>query len=428
MHMSPFPAYHTLQKQLLDWDNPDRLAKTVDRLVLLALSLLAMSISAWGLSQLDERLYRLGGIDVYFHADTHRVLDVMTFFGAAARDRDSVHPLFSLLSYPIAKALILLGLTPVIAAKTLIGLAAGASAALFYRALRHLTLPIYAAALFTAAFIFSATFVYWFAVVETYAFAAVSICWMLAILARVQATPAIVWILASAFTLSVTVTNWMLALAAAFFRLSFLRSLAMSAAALALVIALALVQVAVFPTSKLFFSTTAIAFEWRYTQIAQEEIGKDPWKPADNLQSFLIYGAVSPGHKPALGPAQGITNVGLPLWEVLKAHGLPIALWLSLLIAGTWGIVSNSKLWPVGAALGAFIAGQAALHSVYGEVTFLYAAHFFPALLCVAACAYFAPARRLWLAVAVLLLVIGGAANIQQFKAAAADANAILRR
>ena len=307
-------------------------------------------------------------------------------------------------------------------------LAAGSSAALFYLALRHLTLPVHAAAIFTAVFISSTTFIYWFSVVETYAFAALSICLMLAVLSRARTTPAIVWVLASAFTLSITVTNWSMGLAAAFFRLPFLRFISVSAAALGLVIALALVQSVVFPTSKLFFSPGAVSDEWKFTQIAQERSGKDPWDPLDNLQSFLIYGAVAPGHMRARHyPVDAITNVGLSLSDVVKARGLPIALWLSLLIAGAWGIVNNRKLWPVGGALGAFIAGQAALHSFYGEVTFLYSAHFFPALVAVAACACFAPARRLWLAVALLLLVVGGAGNIQQFRAAAGDVNAVLR-
>ena len=389
---------------------------------------MATAVSVWGLSQFDDALYRMLNYDIFFQADSPRVFDSMTHFGSEFRARDSVHPLFSLLAYPITKVIRLLGLQPLAATKTLVALAAGSSAALFYLALRHLTLPVRAAAIFTAVFISSTTFIYWFSVVETYAFAALSICLMLAVLSRARTTPAMVWVLASAFTLSITVTNWSMGLAAAFFRLPFLRFISVSAAALGLVIALALVQSVVFPTSKLFFSPGAVSHEWKFTQIAQERSGKDPWDPLDNLQSFLIHGAVAPGHMRARHyPVDAITNVGLSLSDVVKARGLPIALWLSLLIAGGWGIVNNRKLWPVGGALGAFIAGQAALHSFYGEVTFLYSAHFFPALVAVAACAYFAPARRLWLAVALLLLVVGGAGNIQQFRAAAGDVNAVLR-
>jgi len=404
-----------------------RLAKLADTATLLGLAVLATVVSAWGLSQFGDAFYRLPNADIYFHADQWRVFDNMTDF-ASDRYRDSVHPLFSLLAYPITTGIRLLGLPPLAATKTLVALAAGSSVALFYLALRNLTLPIHAAAIFSALFISSATFLYWFSVVETYVFAALSICAMLVVLSRAQATPAIVWLLASACTLSVTVTNWLLGLTAAFFRLRFLRFLSVSTAALGLVLALALVQTTIFPTSRLFFAPKEIYEERKWTQISLEKRGKDPWDPADNLQSFLIYGAVSPGHKRArYYLLDGITNVHLPLSKVFMARGLSISLWLSLLIAGTWGIASNRKLRPVGAALGAFIAGQAALHSVYGEVTFLYAAHFFPALLGVAGCAYFAPARRLWLAVALLLLVVGGIGNIQMFNAAVADINAVLR-
>ena len=318
-----------------------------------------------------------------------------------------------------------MGLAPLTAAKAVVALVGGVTTVLFYAALRQLIVSISAAAIFTGVFLSSATYIYWYSVIETYAFAGLSICTMLAVIFRRKPTPLYIWTLASAFTLAITVTNWTLGLTATFFKLPFRRFVFVSACALLLVIGFALAQKLIFPSSQYFFTTSAITDEYKWTQIALEKKGSGVWDPLDNLKSFFVYGAVAPHHQMTTDPKDGVTNRGLPL-ATLKPLVPAIALWVLLFAAGIWGIIRNRNLWTTGAALAAFIAGQAALHSFYGEITFLYVADFFPVLLAIAACAYFTPARKLWLAAAVALLVINATGNVRRFNSAVQSVNATL--
>jgi hypothetical protein len=58
--------------------------------------------------------------------------------------------------------------------------------------------------------------------------------------------------------------------------------------------------------------------------------------------------------------------------------------------------------------------------------TFTYAAHFTPALEALAAGAYFAPSRKIWLVAAALLVVLNGYGNLSRFVEASAAVNATL--
>jgi hypothetical protein len=243
---------------------------------------------------------------------------------------------------------------------------------------------------------------------------------MLAVLMTPTPVPLIGWILASALTLSVTVTNWMIGLSSAYFRLPLHRFLAVSIGALCLVALLTLAQRTLFPHSASFFSANAITDEWQWTQVAQGN-----WTPVDNLHSFFLYSIVSPGHAPAHDPPGGITNNGLA-WQAFTPIAPAAVLWFVLQAAGVWGFVANRALWPVGAALATFILGQALLHSVYGEITFTYAAHFTPALVALAAGAYFAPSRKIWLVAAALLVVLNSYGNLRRFVEASTAVNATL--
>jgi hypothetical protein len=403
------------------------LTHRTDTVVALGLFLIAIGLSFWGLSQFNPALYSDAGMDLWFQADTERVFTNMTQIEGfhVSHYRDSVHPLFSILVFPITNLFILLGLGPLTAAKAVVALIGGLTTVSFFAALRQLVLSVSAAAIFTGVFLSSATYVCWYSIIETYPFAGLSICTMLMVTFRLKPTPLFVWALASAFTLAITTTNWMLGLAATFFKLPFRTFALVSACAFLLVMGFALVQKQIFPSSVYFFTTHAVTHEWQWTQIAMQKEGKDVWRPLDNLKSFFVYGAVAPHHQISTDPKGGVTNRALPL-ATLKPLGPAIALWLLLFTGGVWGIFRNKNLWATGAALACFIAGQAALHSFYGEITFLYVADFFPVLLAIAACAYFTPMRKLWLAAAVALVVINATGNIRQFSSAVQTINATL--
>ena len=74
------------------------------------------------------------------------------------------------------------------------------------------------------------------------------------------------------------------------------------------------------------------------------------------------------------------------------------------------------------------LLGQMVLHSVYGNPTFLYAPHFLPLLVALAALSWFTPVRWPALALAAVVCVAGGVSNVQTFQSAAALANQVIAR
>ena len=97
-----------------------------------------------------------------------------------------------------------------------------------------------------------------------------------------------------------------------------------------------------------------------------------------------------------------------------------------MLSAGVWGGVVYRPGRRVFLALSTFGLGQVALHLAYGDVIFLYALHFFPILLAIAAFGWFSPARLLSFFAALVFLVAGGLSNLQQFRAATEMAQVLI--
>ena len=94
-------------------------------------------------------------------------------------------------------------------------LAAILSIAFLYLAARSIGLRLYDAVLVCFTFMASASFVFWFGLVETFAISAMTLCGMMFI-AAARPKSILLWVLGSAATLSITVTNWSMGLLAAF--------------------------------------------------------------------------------------------------------------------------------------------------------------------------------------------------------------------
>jgi hypothetical protein len=96
-------------------------------------------------------------------------------------------------------------------------------------------------------------------------------------------------------------------------------------------------------------------------------------------------------------------------------------LWAALLAMTAVGVLTSRRHLPVRIVLGATLAGQVALHLIYGEETFLYSLHVAPLLILASA---FAAAstrwRRVMLALAVALALTAAVNNVSQLGAAMA--------
>jgi hypothetical protein len=424
-----------------------------DTLCVLTLAIIGAAVSACALAQLNERLYLLENQDLWFQADAPRTFanliqrnGQLPNFGRSQtivhpwlsflteRDgqvpnlshaRTIVHPLFSLIFYPLCQLVMALGVEPLAAAKTLVVAAAALTTAFFYLALRNLGLAMTAAAAFSLALIASATFIHWFAIVDTYAFGALSIALMLYVLTRPKPVGALTWVLSSAATFAVTITNWSFGIAATFFRLPRREFIRISALALAVVVPLSFAQKLIFPSSRLFFDPRIVG-EVRFVGAYEEIRGTGEWQPLANLRSMLLFSAVAPTPMRVELREQGVVKTVVSNQKSsLGGYGpggiAAAALWavvLGLGLRGLWG-AAVSRRPGVALALGAFGAGQVALHLVYGSITFLYAAHYFPAFMAIAAFGALTSAGLLAALPAAAFAVLAGYNNWHQFVQAA---------
>ena len=104
----------------------------------------------------------------------------------------------------------------------------------------------------------------------------------------------------------------------------------------------------------------------------------------------------------------------------MSTYGMIAAVgWVFMLGAGLWGAIRSIPLRAVSIPIGTYVLFQTLLHTVYGEITFLYAGNFFPALLVMTAFGYFTPLRKAVLGAAVIVAVFGGLNNQIKFQQAA---------
>lgn len=407
---------------------PSRKWPAQDFIAACALGAIAVVITIYTTGQLDSRLYcDPAGYNVWFEADTPRALGAMDNALPKYHRRNEVHPIFSLLTIPLLAALKGLGASALRAALGLIAACAFLTTALLFLTLRGLGLPLLVATLFTAAFLSSASFLHWFAIAETAAFAALSISAALFVLTRVSATNWWAWTLASAFALAITVTNWSVALASAIVRLDFRRAIYTSLAALLLVAGLASVQALTVPGSGLFYLPGSVIYEYRHTQIRN-----NIWSPAANAWSTVVTSAVAPApyQDIHLGPGRAPTAIVDNQQTSASSYGplsmVAIASWIVMLGCGIRGGMETPRLHAVFFAVSLFLASQVCLYLVYGNLTFLYATNYFPAMIALAALGWFSSRRVLAMGAAVLFVFAGAWSNLAQFRAAAAIAQSIL--
>jgi hypothetical protein len=101
------------------------------------------------------------------------------------------------------------------------------------------------------------------------------------------------------------------------------------------------------------------------------------------------------------------------------AGGSALVLWSLLLAAGVVGLLRTPRWRSFAAVLGLTLAAQVALHLVYGDETFLYAAHFLPLLMAVAVFATRVMPPTLAAAMALLAAGLAGFHNAAMYEGAA---------
>jgi hypothetical protein len=221
----------------------------------------------------------------------------------------------------------------------------------------------------------------------------------------------------------VTVTNWALALAAGFCRLRFLNFVIVTMGAFLAVAAVACVQNATFPGATLFFNPLHYKAEYQATQIWLESQGVAQWTPTENVRSVLVTSAVVP---PAVvedadtpvGVFRLVNNQHSSILSSSLAGLVGVGCWLFLLGAGVWGAWRDKTRRAVAIPIAAYLVFQLGIYVVYGEITFLYAGNFFPALMLLAAFGCFTPLRNAVVGAALAFTIFAGINNHLEFQRA----------
>jgi hypothetical protein len=376
----------------------------VDAVVAACLALVAALASFQGQGRVDPVLVGPDGWDIWFDADVPAVYENMT-----QRHSDHVrtkdHPLFPLLIFPVVK-LARLVVSPAVAVRWLVAAVVGLNLGLLFVVLRLLGVGRPAALAFAALAATTATSMFWSVVPETYQFGALSV--LLAVtLAAMKRRLAPAWYVAvGALTMSFTITNGLAGLAVIISRFCWGRALTAIAASVAAVTVLWGVQKHVFPTATFFLGDP----------LRTQFIMPYESHPAHVLRAFFAHSVVMP----VLGTLE------VPWWiPQLSVQSSPIgaggwwamalvAGWWSLLGAGLLGLAATRQHRAARFVLVAVILGQLALHLLFGRETFLYAAHFTPLLVIVAAFSVFTPLRATAAALALVLAIGLAVHNLHQ--------------
>jgi len=390
----------------------------VDGLIVLVLGTAAGAASFAGSSGLAAPLIKGIHWDVWFDADCPRAY-CTAVEERGVHLRTGAHPLFELWTYFPALVLRRLGLEPLVAVRLLNSLTAAACAAEFYILLRLLGSRRADCALFTLLASVSAAAVFWFTVPTAYPAGLFSI--LLALLLVAVGTTRLkspAWdVPVSILTLSFTSTNWMAGLLATFARWPVRAALAVVVAAACFTATLMVVQNFCFPSTPVW----SVSYDdWRYFFHAHAG------GPGRILPAFFAHSMVMP----AVGTAVHDSTPVLSIQHAAPGSAgllglLAVILWGTLLVLGGVTLYRRRRPARFCAVLALLIAGQLLLHLLYGRETFLYACHFGPLLVLVAAYGALGRARRLHLALAIALLVCAGVNNVQQFRAARARVQAI---
>jgi hypothetical protein len=340
--------------------------------------------------------------DVWFRADIFRVYRTMTVRDAS-NFRSRVHPFFPAASLVPVRGLIKLGLETRSAVRFMVAAQAAAWVAVLYAMLRAIGCRWLAATSFSLLGAVSAAAWFWLPISETYALGSITIM-AAVIVAAVLERRALRdrWlVLANVLSFSITVTNWMAGIAATLAFRPLRRAALIVVGAFALCVVLWPAQLVIAPRVQFFMKSQENELNYLFYE--------DSGGPLTKLRGLALNGVVMPKletyrqerqlHSRVLGvqhaPPGGASVAGWPA----------VVLWVGALGLGGWAFARDRERKRLRLAVGALLAGQLVLHLVYGEEVFLYALHYTPVLLVVAAWAALGAFPRVSVALALALLV-----------------------
>jgi hypothetical protein len=354
---------------------------------------------------------------VWFQGDMPSMIQHMTDRHAVGQYQSILHPLLSLQTFPPIYVLKKLGVSDYQAVQMLTATIAGLWSLTLYALLRVFgCIRLDALMLLMLAWSSAAT-VFWLATPEPYALSSISlmIALMLAIIAGKNKVNNWILVTVSAFSLSVTATNWMVGILATFTTQTKQRAWRVTFAALCLVTLLWFMQTPFFAVADIFIGHSGETSNLDFPYIE---------KTVSVIANLFSHSIIAP--EILTQPSQHLfgeagfnwTNVSIQhskMGSATMQGNIATVIWGLLFVLGVWACIQSTWATPFKVTLLLTLVGQVALHTLYGEETFLYSLHFVPLLIGVVAFSLMHPCRPYAIMLIVMLIPLSMINNWQQF-------------
>ncbi|MGV0026192.1 hypothetical protein [Phormidesmis priestleyi] len=409
-----------------------------DLLAAILIACVSGLITYWLAHQIPSNLYNL--FDVWFQADLP-----LQFQRAAHRIHQAhytkIHPLFSLVVFPVARFFRLIpGVDVIESIRLLVSLVAMMWCGILFLVLRRMGCRRLDVILLTCVAIVSATSLFWWTILETCQFAAFGflLTFWIALLAESRPVSSVWYVVANVLTLGFTITNWLAGLIATLVYKPWKQALGILAAAVSLVMVLYVIKGVILPvgtSDSLQPALTAQSPSPILTITASPSVSESPVGKT-RLKFLTIPSPERIGQ--VLGAAIAHTMVMPDITKVPEANSphllsvqrsrpgsasllgrIAVGLWTTILGLGVWNFfkVDRPRFKIV---LGATLVTQLGLFILFGEETFLYAPNFLALLMPFAALSTIGQTRKVALSLIICLLLSTGFNNFWQFQKATA--------
>jgi hypothetical protein len=396
-----------------------------DVIVVALLALIAGALNFHLAAQVPDNIAKEETIDFWLDADSGRIFNNMTDRHSDEARTTALHPLFSLpavAGVSIIRAA--MGIPPLPAVRLFLSMLAGLAVSGFYLLLRFIGCLVLDATCFALLMLVSAGTLLWFPIPETFSFSGltVSLGLLMVVLGWQPVAPGekpwrqnLALVLASVLTVAGTITNWLIGVCGALATRSPRRIVGVTAVALVCVGVLYGAQKKLCPTATLFFRNPVGVVEKQTKHMRPKVTGG----PLPVARAVFLNSVVMPKVQ-AIDHPVWANRLMLSVQRSPLFSGGPLAvpatlLWILVLGIGVGSALFMREHLMLRLLLGVALMAQVAVHLVYGTETFLYAAHFVPLVLLLAAMGTFTRLRPVVLGAVVALVILAGANNLTAF-------------
>jgi len=326
--------------------------------------------------------------DLWFGADTSLIISNMVDPNSI-NVRSILHPLFALITFPIAFPISLIGeaigaskeLSQIISTQLIIALSGGATWLLIYIIFLKIGLDKFQSFCISLIFLSSTSFIFWWSTTETFPLGASTLLLPVFLLAN-RCESRINWLLALIASASITVSNYTAGLISAGLKIRLNKTYFI------------LILTSILCTSTLFaIQKKYILSSMGIDQIFESEkrFIKSKYKPFDYMVNFFVFPIVAPSTPELVSQSYLYTgksdenapqqlNFSVPgIKEISLLRICASITWLGFLAKGLYNAVFTKRS-KVSIALTCILGFQFLMHFIYGDTPFLYSAHYVPVM------------------------------------------------